>query len=60
MKSDSDAEAILNLAVTSDALIEEDITRLVEQDIIPELISIDGVADVELYGDRQRHAARRR
>ena len=54
VKSDSDAEAIVNLAVTSDTLIEEDITRLVEQDIIPELISIDGVADVELYGDRQR------
>ncbi len=54
VKADNDSEAIVNLAVRSDRLIDEELTRIVEQDIIPELISIDGVADVQLFGDRRR------
>ena len=54
VKADSDAEAIVNLAVISDTLIEEELTRIVRQDIIPELVSIKGVADVQLSGERQR------
>lgn len=54
IKADSDAQPVVNLAVASDTLIEEELTRIVEKDIIPELISIDGVADVQLFGDRQR------
>jgi len=54
VKADSDSDSIVNLAVLSDALLEEELTRIVEKDIIPELISIDGVADVQLFGARQR------
>jgi hydrophobe/amphiphile efflux-1 (HAE1) family protein len=54
VKADDDSQAIVNIAVLSDTLIEEEVTRIVEKDIVPELISIEGVADVQLYGARQR------
>ena len=54
IKADDDAEAVLNLAVMSDSLPLELLTRIVEREIVPQLISIPGVADVQLSGDRQR------
>lgn len=54
IKADSDSQPIMNLSVYSETLLEEDITRILEKDIIPELISIDGVADISLFGDRKR------
>ena len=53
-KADEDAEPILTLAAYSDVLDEASLTRVVEQDVVPELISIAGVADVPLFGQRQR------
>ena len=54
VKADDDAQAVVSLAVMSDSLTEERLTRLVEKDIVPMLISIDGVADVQLSGNRQQ------
>jgi hydrophobe/amphiphile efflux-1 (HAE1) family protein len=54
VKADDDAQAVVSLAVMSDSLTEERLTRFVEKDIVPMLISIDGVADVQLSGNRQR------
>lgn len=54
VKADQDADPIINIAAFSERLGEAELTRVVEQDIIPELISIEGVADVPLFGDRQR------
>ncbi|MEX1032772.1 MAG: efflux RND transporter permease subunit [Cellvibrionaceae bacterium] len=54
LKADDDSDPIVNLAVVSDQLLEEEITRIVEKDIIPEFISVDGVADVRLFGARDR------
>ncbi len=54
IKADADAEAIIKLAVFSDSLPIEDVTRRVENEIIPELTSIAGVADIQLFGDRER------
>jgi hydrophobe/amphiphile efflux-1 (HAE1) family protein len=54
IKADDDSDSIVNIAVLTDSLMEEDLTHIVEKDIIPALISIEGVADVQLYGDRQR------
>ena len=54
VKADDDAQAVVSLAVLSDALTEENLTRVVEKDIVPMLVSIDGVADVQLSGNRQR------
>ena len=52
VKADDDAQAVMNLAVFSDSLTQEELTRLVEKDVIPMLITIDGVADVQLSGNR--------
>ncbi len=54
VKADDDADPVVNIAVVGAALTEEELTRRVQQDIIPELVSIDGVADVQLRGERQR------
>ena len=54
VKADDDSQAIVNLAVLTDSLMEDELTRIVETDIIQQLISIDGVADVQLSGSRQR------
>jgi hydrophobe/amphiphile efflux-1 (HAE1) family protein len=54
VKADDDSDSIVNIAVLTDSLVEEEVTRIVEKDIIPELVSIEGVADVQLFGDRQR------
>jgi hydrophobe/amphiphile efflux-1 (HAE1) family protein len=54
VKADDDAQAVVSLAVLSDSLTEESLTRVVEQDVIPMLISIDGVADVQPSGNRKR------
>ena len=54
VKADDDSEPVVDIAVLTDSLVEEQLTRIVENDIIPELVSIEGVADVQLFGDRQR------
>ncbi len=53
-KSDEDAEPIVQVAVTSERLSEYELTTIVENDIIPELVSIDGVAAVDTFGTRER------
>lgn len=54
IKADEDAQGIISLAAQSNSLTEEALTRIVEQDVVPILISIDGVADVQISGGRQR------
>jgi hydrophobe/amphiphile efflux-1 (HAE1) family protein len=54
VKADDDAQGVISLAVQSDTLLEENLTRIVEQDVVPMLIAIDGVADVQLSGSRKR------
>ena len=54
IKADADASPVMRLAASSETLGEEALTRIVEKDIIPALISIDGVATVNLFGDRER------
>ena len=54
VKADSDAEPVVSLAVYSGQLDEDELTRVVENDLSPEFLAIDGVAEVTLSGDRQR------
>src|SRR5690606_9583611 len=49
-----DASPVVNLAVLSDYLAPDQVTRLSEDEIIPELTSIIGVASVDIYGARNR------
>jgi hydrophobe/amphiphile efflux-1 (HAE1) family protein len=52
-KADQDAEEIVRIAVESPNLSEAMLTRIVEKDILPEFISLPGVADVPLFGVRE-------
>ncbi|PDT05577.1 multidrug transporter AcrB [Rhizobium chutanense] len=54
VKADSDSSPIMRLAVTSTKLNMDDLTQLVENEVIDRLASIDGVADVEEYGDQEK------
>ena len=54
VKADDDAQAVVNLAASSDVLSMEALTRVVEQEIVPMFLSIVGVADVQVSGDRKR------
>jgi hydrophobe/amphiphile efflux-1 (HAE1) family protein len=54
VKADDDAQSVLNLAVSSEVLPMAALTRVVEQEIVPMFIAIDGVADVQISGARQR------
>jgi HAE1 family hydrophobic/amphiphilic exporter-1 len=54
VKADSDSQPIMRLAVTSTTLSMEDLTLLVENEISDRLAAVDGVADVEIYGDQEK------
>lgn len=54
VKADSDSQPIMRLAVTSTTLDMDDLTLLVENEVIDRLASVDGVADVETYGDQEK------
>ncbi len=54
VKADSDAQAILRMAVTSQQLSVEELTRLVENQIRDRFTAIKGIADIRVYGDRQQ------
>ncbi|MGI9236344.1 MAG: efflux RND transporter permease subunit [Woeseiaceae bacterium] len=54
VKADDDAQAVVNIAVSSDTMQMETLTRVVEQELVPVIISIDGVADVQVSGNRRR------
>ncbi|WP_157265708.1 efflux RND transporter permease subunit [Azohydromonas aeria] len=54
VKADDDATPVVRLAAWSEQLDEQALARRLEQDVVPEFISIDGVADVQLFGARPR------
>ncbi|MEW9798109.1 efflux RND transporter permease subunit [Alteromonas sp. CYL-A6] len=54
IRADNDAQAVVSLAVSSETLDMETLTERVETDLAPLFLSIPGVADVNLRGDRAR------
>ncbi|MBP0438231.1 efflux RND transporter permease subunit [Tianweitania sediminis] len=54
VKADANSDAVIRLAVTSDTLSVEDLTVLVEDQVVDALASVEGVADVPVYGDRDK------
>ena len=52
VKADSNAQASIQLAVTSDTMSIADLSKLVENDISERLAAVPGVADVQVYGTR--------
>lgn len=54
IRADNDAQAVVSLAVSSKTLDMETLTERVDTDLAPLFLSIPGVADVQLRGDRAR------
>jgi len=54
VKSDADADPVIQIALSTTRYAVDQLTRIAEDDLIPELTSIAGVADVTLFGDRER------
>ncbi|MBL4804966.1 MAG: efflux RND transporter permease subunit [Alphaproteobacteria bacterium] len=54
IKADDDAQDIIQLSAYSDTLSKQLLAERIEKDVAPELLSIDGVADVRLNGDQPR------
>ena len=56
-KSDSNSDPVLRIAVTSTRLTPAEITDYVERSIVDRLATLEGVAQVEIFGQR-RYAVR--
>ncbi|HSH40917.1 MAG TPA: efflux RND transporter permease subunit, partial [Arenicellales bacterium] len=54
VKANDQAEPIIQLAVWSDVLSNEQLTSLIEDRVQPTLLSVPGVADTNLYGNQER------
>ncbi|BBE74303.1 efflux RND transporter permease subunit [Oharaeibacter diazotrophicus] len=53
VKADADSDPIMRVAVTSDTLSIEALTTLVEERVLDRLAAVDGVADVQEFGDQE-------
>ncbi|WP_306150969.1 efflux RND transporter permease subunit [Roseovarius sp. MMSF_3281] len=51
-KSDADADPVMRLAVTSDRMTTPEITDYIDRFIVDRLATLDGVANLRIYGDR--------
>lgn len=54
VKADDEAESIVSLAVLGPDYTQEELTERIETDIVPEFLSIEGVASVNVFGSRER------
>ncbi len=52
VKNDADADPVMRLAVTSDNMTTAEITEYVDRFILDRLATVDGVASLNIYGDR--------
>ncbi|WP_234028756.1 efflux RND transporter permease subunit [Pseudoblastomonas halimionae] len=52
VKADADAQPIMILAVSSDLYGEAELTGVVENDVVPELLTAEGVASIGQFGTR--------
>lgn len=53
VKADANAQPVMRIAVTSAGRSPQELTAIVQDRIEDRLISIDGVADLQIYGDRE-------
>lgn len=53
VKADANADAVMRIAVTSATRSPQDLTQIVRDQVEDRLISIPGVADLQVYGDRE-------
>ncbi len=53
VKADANAQPVVRIAVTSPTRAPQDLTRIVSDRIEDRLVSLPGVADLQIYGDRE-------
>lgn len=53
VKADANADAVMRLSLTSPVRSTEELTRLAEDLVQDRLLSVAGVADLQVFGDRQ-------
>ncbi|HKK87078.1 MAG TPA: efflux RND transporter permease subunit, partial [Roseovarius sp.] len=51
-KSDADSDPVMRLAVTSDRMTTAEITDYIDRFVVDRLATLDGVANLRIYGDR--------
>ena len=51
-KADNDAEAIITIALIAEGFRADELTEIINRDVAPELLSIDGVASLRNFGAR--------
>lgn len=54
VKADANSDAVMRLAVTADNMSVQDMTLIVQDQIEDTLAAVPGVADVQVYGDRDK------
>ncbi|MGB0749016.1 MAG: efflux RND transporter permease subunit [Magnetospiraceae bacterium] len=52
-KNDSDSDPVMRIAVTSDRMTPAEITDYTDRFIVDRLATLDGVANVDIFGERQ-------
>ena len=52
VKADTSSDQIMRVAATSPTMSIEDLTQVVNDRVVPKLAAVEGVADVQLSGDR--------
>jgi HAE1 family hydrophobic/amphiphilic exporter-1 len=53
VKADANAQPVMRIAVTSAGRSPQELTAIVQERVEDRLISVDGVADLQIYGDRE-------
>ncbi len=54
VKSEQDAWPVMQVAVWSNEAAIDELTRRVEDEIVPELTAVEGVAEISVFGARER------
>lgn len=52
-KADNDAQAIITIALIAQGYRADELTEIIDRDVAPELLSIDGVASLRNFGARE-------
>jgi len=53
VKADANAQPVMRIAVTSNGRSVQELTAIVQDRVEDRLISVEGVADLQIYGDRE-------
>lgn len=53
VKADANAQPVMRIAVTSSSRSPQELTAIVQDRVEDRLISVEGVADLQIYGDRE-------